>query len=294
MISPRMHALQKKKVLVVGLGEIGRPIFELIKESGNFDVHGVDVDGKKMALLGQKMSLVPNEVDVMHICIPCTHKGKFTETIFDYAARFKPALTIINSTVPPGTTMAVYERCKCSIAHSPIRGVHTSLEHMKWEIKRWKKYIGGVDEKSGLAAKKHFEQIGLSTRVLKSSIDTELAKLFETTYRAWMIACFQEMHRISRSFDADFDDIVDFLEDTHRVRLDRPIMYPGVIGGHCVIPNAQLLLKSHDSEFLHLILKSNEKRKDEVKDKTVAEEIEKVQKRVTALSSELKDRQIRK
>ncbi len=40
------------------------------------------------------------------------------------------------------------------------------------------------------------------------------------------------MHRISRQFDADFDDVVDFIEDTHSVRFDRPIMFPGVIGGH--------------------------------------------------------------
>ena len=38
-----------------------------------------------------------------------------------------------------------------------------------------------------------------------------------------MIVCFQEMHRISRFFGADFDDVVDFIEDTHRVRLDRPV-----------------------------------------------------------------------
>jgi len=29
-----------------------------------------------------------------------------------------------------------------------------------------------------------------------------------------MIACFQEMHRISKRFGADFDEVVDFLEDT--------------------------------------------------------------------------------
>jgi hypothetical protein len=29
-----------------------------------------------------------------------------------------------------------------------------------------------------------------------------------------MTACFQEMHRISKRFGADFDEVVDFLEDT--------------------------------------------------------------------------------
>ncbi len=123
--------------------------------------------------------------------------------------------------------------------------------------------------------------------ILKSCTETELAKLFETTYRAWMIACFQEMHRISKAFGADFDETVDFIEDTHRLRFDRPVMFPDVIGGHCLIPNTELLLKAYDSEFLRLILKSNEKRKKEVEDKTVKAEVEKVAARAEALEKEL-------
>jgi hypothetical protein len=86
------------------------------------------------------------------------------------------------------------------------------------------------------------------------------------------------MHRISRHFKANFDDVVDFLEDTHRVKLDKLVMFPGVIGGHCLIPNAELLLKSYDSEFLRLILKSSEKRKEEIKNKNVRNEVEKLKK----------------
>jgi len=44
-----------------------------------------------------------------------------------------------------------------------------------------------------------------------------------------------------------------------------------------------LLLKSFDSPFLRLILKSNEKRKEEIKDESVSREVEKVRKRVEAL-----------
>ena len=88
------------------------------------------------------------------------------------------------------------------------------------------------------------------------------------------------------SFEADFDEVVDFLEDTHRVRLDRPIMFPGFIGGHCLIPNTELLLQSYDSEFLRLILKSNQKRKEELKDKRVQKEAQKIASRVEELEKE--------
>jgi len=95
---------------------------------------------------------------------------------------------------------------------------------------------------------------------------------------------------MSRHFDVDFDEAVDFLEDTHRLRLDRPVMFPGFIGGHCLIPNTELLLNIYDSKFLHLILESNEKRKDEVKDEDVRAEVKKVKRRAEILQRELMER----
>jgi UDP-N-acetyl-D-mannosaminuronate dehydrogenase len=278
--------LSKDKVLVIGLGEIGVPLFELLKESKLFHVYGMDTDEAKMRKLAQTEP--PSKVDVMHMCIPCSNREKLVKTTTDYAKQFSPKLIIIESTVPPGTTAEVFENCnQCLVAHSPVRGVHKSREHMKWELKRWTKYVGGASLEAAKAAQEHFQELGMKTKVLKSSLETELAKLFETDYRSWMIACFQEMHRISKHFGADFDDTVDFLEDTHRVRLDRPVMFPGEIGGHCLIANTQLLLESYDSEFLRLILKSNEKRKQELKDKTILREAERIKKRAEALQNEL-------
>jgi UDP-N-acetyl-D-mannosaminuronate dehydrogenase len=279
--------LAKETVLVVGLGEIGSTLFELLKEKDSFTVYGLDLDKTKMRAARQDPCKMPQKVDTMHICLPCKDQDKFVAAVASYAEQFKPRLLIINSTVPPGTTKKTQQSCKCLVAHSPARGVHKSPAHMKWEMKRWTKYVGGANAKAAEAACKHFEKMGLKVKKLKSCAETELAKLFETTYRAWMIACFQEMHRIAQAFDADFDDVVDFLEDTHRVRLDRPIMFPGFIGGHCLIPNTELLLQAYDSEFLRLILESNQKRKEELKDKKVQKEAEKIANRTEALEKEL-------
>jgi UDP-N-acetyl-D-mannosaminuronate dehydrogenase len=279
----------KERVLVVGLGEVGRPLFELLRESGKFEVYGFDLDVEKMRDVGQSEDVLPRAVDVMHFCIPCVDKEDFVNSVVGYVGRFKPKLVIVDSTVAPGTTAEIYKRLggSCFVAHSPVRGVHKGIEYMKWEFKRWTKYIGGVNEESAEKAKEHFEKLRLKTKVLKSCIETELAKLFETTYRAWMIACFQEMHRIGRHFGADFDSVVDFIEDTHLVRLDRPVMFPGVIGGHCLIPNTELLLKEYDSKFLRLILESNKKRESEVMDKNVKMDIEIVMKRAETLEKKI-------
>ncbi len=173
-------------------------MFDLVKESGKFEVYGLDLDKTKMKDLKQKA--LPETTNVMHICLPCKDQAKFVDIVTSYARRFKPKLIIINSTVPPGTTMSVSDRCACLVAHSPFRGVHESPEHMKWELKRWTKYVGGASPEAGRIADRHFRRLGLKTKVLKSCRETELAKLFETTYRAWMITCFQEMQRIARPF----------------------------------------------------------------------------------------------
>lgn len=281
--------MDKDKILVVGLGEVGTAVFDLVKESGKFEAYGLDLDKTKMKDLKQKA--LPETTNIIHVCLPCKDQAKFVDIVTGYAKRFMPKLIIIDSTVPPGTTMSVNDRCACLIAHSPFRGVHENPEYMKWELKRWTKYVGGATPEAGRIADIHFRRLGLKTRVLKSCRETELAKLFETTYRAWMITCFQEMQRITRHFGARFDEVVDFLADTHRVRLDRPIMFPDVIGRHCVIPNVELLLERYDSKLLRLILESNEKRKEEIKNEETKQEVDKVKRIAENLQKELTKKQ---
>jgi UDP-N-acetyl-D-mannosaminuronate dehydrogenase len=277
--------LVKPVVLVVGVGEVGRSLFELLKQSKKFDVYCWDTDKKKMQNIQQKDP--PKKVDVLHLCYRCSSQEDFVKTTAEYIKRFKPELTIINSSVPPGTTEKVHKLSGGHLVHSPIRGMHTSLETMKRDLLFWTKYVGGVDKKSAELARRHFEEMGLKTKVLPGTAETELAKLFSTTYRAWMIACFQEMHRISRKFGADFSQIIDFLEDTHKVRFDRPVHFPGIIGGHCLISNTELLSESVDSEFLKLILASNEKRKKEMEDPEIAEEADKIKYKVNAFETKV-------
>ncbi len=284
----KVNNLTKETVLLIGLGEIGHTLFSVYSDKKEkFQVYGIDIDEAKMKSLGQDKSKIPNNMDVLQVCMPCGNSDRFAQIAADYVIQYKPKLVIVNSTVPPGTTLKVADKCKCPVVHSPARGVHITDEHMVWEMKRWPKYVGGATSKAGVLAKAHFEKLGLKVKLLKSCRETELAKVFETTYRALMIAGFQEMHRIARTNGADFNDTVDFLEDTHRQRLDRPIMFPGFIGGHCLIPNTKLLLQSYDSDMLRFILESNEKRSEEMKNPEIKAEAEKVSARAEKLQKDL-------
>jgi UDP-N-acetyl-D-mannosaminuronate dehydrogenase len=279
-------AMAKHNVLIVGLGEVGQSLFEIINETGKFEVYGVDADKQKQ----QKISGTrepPENIDVMHICFGCPIQENFQKLAVGYIKKIQPKLTIIDSTVPPGTTQKIYEQTKAPLVHSPIQGMHKTLETMKADIKFWNKYIGPTSPQAAKLAKEHFERAGLKVKVLKGPAETELSKLYETVYMASMIAFFQEAHRIARKFGADFDQSTEMIEDIQRSKLNKPLQYPSYIGGHCLIPNTQLLLSVYESNMLRAILESNEKRKVEMEDKSVAEEVEKVRKRSEKLQQDL-------
>jgi hypothetical protein len=287
-----------QSVLVVGLGEIGGTVFDVLKESCNFQLYGADVDKEKMKDAGATEPPKDIPVDVVDICIPVPNKKKFLEISKAYIEKYQPKVTIINSTVPIGTTMELYKRCGGLVAHSPCRGVHKNREYMIKEFKRWTKYVGGATPEAGKAAQEHFELAGLKTKQLANCSDTEFAKLFETTYRTWMIVFFQKMNRLARKYSAanpdlkiSFDETVDFIEDTHRQRLDRPVMFPDVIGGHCLLPNSKLMLGELEPEMLKIILESNEMQIEEMKDPTIAAETRKVAKRVSKFEGK-QDKQV--
>jgi UDP-N-acetyl-D-mannosaminuronate dehydrogenase len=286
--------------LVVGLGEIGGTVFSILKESKKFKLFGTDLDKKKIEESGaeEPIGLFNNKIDVLQICIPVLNKEKFIEITKSYIERFQPKITIINSTLPIGTTIELYNQCGGLIAHSPCRGVHKNKEYMLKEFSRWTKYVGGATPEAGIAASEHFEEAGLKTKQLANCTDTEFAKLFETTYRTWMITFFQKMHRLARKHNSanpdlkiDFDETVDFIEDTHRQRHDRPVMFPDFIGGHCLLPNSKLMLSEFEPEMVKLILESNEIQIEAKKDPEVAAEIKKVAKRFNVFEIE-QDKQV--
>ena len=243
------------KILVIGFGEAGKPLFEIAR--GVYQqVDSLDIEQK---------GLMFNDPDVMHICYPEHDVHDFIDTSVKYIERFSPRLVLIESTVSPGVTLAVYKRLdrKPLMCHSPVRG--NIAEGMKKGLLMYTKYIGPIDEESALEARKYYESIGIHTFVCHSPIETELAKLFETTYRGLMFAWFQEIHRICKASGAKFSEVCDFIGSTEKEgKQPRPLFHPGVIGGHCILPNAQKLYQLYASKFVEALLESNKRRLVEI------------------------------
>ena len=240
------------KVLVVGLGHVGSAIYELVK--GKHEVDYIEIDKQETEL----------EPDVMHICMNYT--SDFEDTTVGYMRRFRPGLTILESTVRIGTTRRIYERVRMPIVHSPVVG--NEKDGMLWCIKdRYTKYVAAPKPEFSELAKSYYEGLGLRVKVLSRPESTELAKLCETTYYALMISWFQEVDRMCNKVGADFDEVSEFIgritKESGYQHL-RPVFYPGVIGGHCLMPNLKLLKLDFESKFLDAIEESNERRKGEL------------------------------
>ena len=230
-------------VIVIGLGEIGKPLFEVIKEK--YETYGIDKKEKE----------VEGPCDIMHICYPY-EIDDFIQTTINYIEKYQPNLTVINSTILPGTTRQIYNSTEKLIVHSPIRGKHRK---MKEELLHYTKYIGGVTKEASTLTAKHFNTLGMKTKVLDSPETTELAKLSATTYFGLLIAWAQEVERYCEQLSIDYDQVVSFYKEIGYLP---PVKYfPGEIGGHCIMPNIKILQRIFESDILNTIQNSNEMKK---------------------------------
>ena len=234
-------------VVVVGLGEVGKPLSEIIRL--RHEVFGVDID----------LAAPVHRCDVMHVCFPFRDE-KFVAQVVKYIRRYQPNLTIINSTVAPGTTRRIATDSGTPVVNSPVRGKHIRMHE---EMLHYTKFVGALDRESGLRAADHFQSVGMRTKLLGSPEATEIAKLTETTYFGVMIAWAQEVERYCKAVGANYDEVVSFYEE---IKFFPPVKYfPGVIGGHCVMPNIAILLERFPSDLLRAITWSN-KLKEETLD----------------------------
>jgi UDP-N-acetyl-D-mannosaminuronate dehydrogenase len=230
---------QTGKIAVVGLGEVGKPLFELISEC--HEVVGVDIAPVERF----------EQIEVLHICFPFEISDFIGETA-RYIEIFRPILTIINSTVAVGTTRTIAERTGAAVVNSPIRGKHA---RMLDELRIYTKFVGAMDPIVGQQAAKHFESVGLKTKILSSPEATELAKLTETTYFGLLIAWAQEVERYCDLAAEQYDEVVSFYEE---IKYLPPVkFYPGIIGRHCVMPNTEILRKYNNSLSVDMIHASN-------------------------------------
>lgn len=228
------------KVIVVGMGEVGQPLFGILERK--FECVPVDIQPVE----------VKGPCDVVHICYPFQMRD-FVGTTARYIEKYNPRLTMIHSTVAPGTTRKIHEAVPDrALTYSPVRGKHARMEA---DMLRYKKFVAGFDRAAVDAAERHLRQAGFATDTFPTPEIAELSKLLETTYFGVLIGWAQEVERLAAQYEGSYEDVVSFIKEVDFLPSH---IFPGVIGGHCVMPNIAILRQHVNSEFLDAVANSNE------------------------------------
>ena len=240
-----------KKDMVAGIGEIGKPILKLL--SKNNIVVGFDLNPDLMD--ERKFERYQNlKTSFLHIAIPVT--GKFINNVLKLCKKFQPECIVIHSTIKPGTTEELQGKLTIPVIYSATRGVH---KRMIYDLKRYTKFfvISASAPRGKWASTtyvKMMKQCGIKTKKMSKPETLELAKIIcDTSYLGWLVNYAQLSNMIAIQHGVDYDEMWSFSDEIQEFLGNRPKMFPGIIGGHCVIPNIDLI----DNKSLNVVKKLN-------------------------------------
>jgi len=187
----------------------------------------------------------------LHVCIPWGDGflGSVREAMKNHRG-----LVLVHSTVPVGTTSQLE-----TAVHCPIRGQHPKLVE---GFRTFVAYAGGARAEE---AKEVLLGMGAPAVVTTTdSRNTEALKLWDTTYYAWNVVFEKAVWAYCEKHGLDFGLVYEHANTTYKAGYEqlhmpgvgRPILahVPGRIGGHCLIPNCELL----EDELAKFVLRFNE------------------------------------
>ena len=265
------------KVVVVGLGYIGLPTAAMLALNGN-DVVGVDIQPKVLEALRSgnipvrekdltaivreatrsgrlQVSERPEKADYFVICVPTPKLGQKADlTAVDAASRSihpfirKGSTAILESTVPPGTSMNLVRPILEStgltagpdfhLAYCPERVMPGNILR---EIVENERIVGGIDSASAGRAASLYATFVRGTIHLTDLATAEFVKLAENAYRDVNIAFANELADLAEAHGVDVWRAIALANRHPRVHILRP--GPGV-GGHCIPVDPLFLLSS--------------------------------------------------
>ena len=227
--------------VVQGFGEVGQALHKVIGK--NVEIQD---PAKGYIYLGQ--------VDTLNVCIPFNEN--FLENVRVYMHDTKPKLTIVHSTVPVGTCDELGD-----VAYSFVRGMHPNLT----EMVKFTKHVAARKGTTLARASRYLYDLGFKLSITNDVKAVEFGKLFDTTYYGVCIAWTKEAKRMADEYNISWD-VIEHVNRSYNKgysdmgddRFVRPNLFPipGKIGGHCVVPNAEILRKDFKSKLLDSIIES--------------------------------------
>jgi UDP-N-acetyl-D-mannosaminuronic acid dehydrogenase len=256
------------KICTLGLGYVGLPTACMFAVQGH-NVLGVDVKPEVIETISKggihieeaglktmlqaainsrnlvvRAEVEPADVFIIAVPTPLT-AGKHADTSFvERAARsIAPVLAprnlvVLESTVPPGTTVNLLCRILAEsglkpgtdfhVAHSPERVLPGNVFS---ELVSNDRVIGGITPEAAEAARELYKTFVEGDIFLTDATTAEMVKLVENTFRDVNIALANELALLAADNGVDIFEVIALANRHARVNVHQP--GPGV-GGHCI------------------------------------------------------------
>jgi nucleotide sugar dehydrogenase len=243
---------EKRKILVIGLGQIGYSNAEYLHSLG-VQVDGFDISEKaveraiKDGIIDKKASDFAG-YDYYLICIS-THQPNdmftpYQDGIMEVAYRIskegKPgALVGIDSTIPKGTSKKVLALLnhKMHVVHVPHR--YYGPEKQEHGVNQTR-VIGACEPCCMEEGKKFYSQMLKIPLHEVSSIEVaEMTKIVENAYRFMEIAFAEELKMVSETAGIDFDELRKAVNTKWNIKV---LEAREGIGGHCLPKDSEMFL----------------------------------------------------
>jgi len=265
---------QIKKVLVIGLGQLGLPVAKYVKERG-FETFGYDINPVKVENAEKKYGIKSiecfDDIDVFILCIsthdPNDEYTPFVDGLFSVAHKISReakngSLVSIESTVPKGTSKKIFEMLnhRLHVAHAPHRWY--ALEEDLHGVNQVR-VVGGVSDCCLKTALQFYDSgnevlefnnnntqtnkkngLGIPMHPVSEVEIAELTKIVENADRYMQIAFSEDLYLYCQANNVNFGELRDALNTKWNVKILEP---RDGVGGHCLPKDTKMFLQSSKS-----------------------------------------------
>lgn len=263
--------MQKNKVAIIGLGQVGLPLAKTISAKKIYQVVGYDLKKINAPIKTSTKDNIIKESEFIIICVPTPVKenkipdfGALKSTVKSTTKYLEKGQTIIvESTINPGVCeeiiLPILEKSGLKVgkdfelSHCPER---INPGDKKWKIANIPRNIGSLTKK-GLKKSANFYRSFVKAKINEtSSIKiAEASKVIENTFRDINIAYVNEL---AKSFDMLGIDLLETIKAASNKPFGFLPHYPSCgVGGHCIPVDPYYLIdKAKKSGFKHTFLKN--------------------------------------
>ena len=270
---------QIKRVLVIGLGQLGLPVAKYVKERG-FETFGYDINPLKADDAEKNYGIKSierfDDIDVFILCVsthdPNDEYTPYVDSLFSLAQKISKeakngSLVSIESTVPKGTSKKIFEilNHRLHVAHAPHRWY--ALEEEVHGVNQVR-VIGGVSDcclkialqfydcdnevlepNDNIASNKICEitktkSLGIPMHPVSEIEIAELSKIIENADRYMQIAFSEDLYLYCQANNVNFGELRNALNTKWNVNILEP---RDGVGGHCLPKDTRMFLQSSKS-----------------------------------------------